>query len=314
MSRSHLIALSLSLLCALPTAAAEGWMTPATATVQQSAAATAAVQRADGTRFEMPVSLDLLPYGTVELSHGTYMINNYEGSGTTVMIYSPTPLHIATYTEMTSYQARYGQMLRVLAAEPVVTAQPVAAGPTPAPVPALLAGPPAPMAWVTASTQPQEPLATPVPTAATPAIAAPAPTVSVAPQPRDEPLPTTTPAFFKSSFTGRLLKNGTLQITYSIVNRSRATAAKLDPQDLRITQGGSALAARLDARDSSGEPTMLPPSSGEIGTITFTNAVNPTAAVTLEWTVRDLTNNVTYPMRYTFTPGAAAVTLRAERP
>ena len=404
---------------ALSPASAQGWMTPATATTavangqpaqntavayQQPGQTTAAVQRPDGTQFIQPISLDLLPYGTVELSPNTYMINNYENTGVTVMIYAQAPLRIATYAEMMMFQAQYGQMMRQLAGksppqvqqaampaqqgvpmaqvpaqqgqyqgqaygpvqavqpapyQPVQTVQPVQYQPvqasTPAPVqpapyqpvqaplpaptvpvftPAQVvpqyappaqpqpvqAPPAAPVAPAFAfpntpvqapvAQQPQAPQPAMQPAQAEPVAQPPAPAVQVAAQPRTQPASSPLPDFIKGNFNARTMKDGSIQITYSLVNRSRTTTAKLDPQSLRLNQGGSYLAARLDARDSSGEPTLIPPSSGEIGTISFrTAATGPSTPITLDWAVQDLTNNVSYPVRYTWTPSATTATL-----
>ena len=363
--RKSMLALTAAVLASV--AAAQGWMTPATAAVQSAAALT--VQRPDGTAFSMPITLDLLPYGTQQLGAATYMISNYEGSGTTVMIYAASPLRVASYGEMVSFQAQFSAAMRQLNQAPVVSAVPVsqmaaqpgqaqsgqapssqapsspvpaAALPTSAPVPqgpALsVSGTPVPaphappLVWTSAVTQSQPAapvmptLAAPTPPAMTePAVPATAPaaptpeatasstpasTTTAASQPRDAAAPTSLPGFLRGNFNGRVLKDGSVQITYSLVNRSRATTARLDPQDLRINQGGSFLAARLDARDSSGEPTMIPPSSGEIGTITFKNATGPGTPITLEWLVRDLTNDVTYPVRYRFTPTTTTASLQ----
>lgn len=407
-----------------PAASAQGWMTPATASTatatgnntavayQQPGQNTASVTRADGTKFIQPISLDLLPYGTQEISANTYMINNYENTGITVMIYAQAPLRIATYAEMMMFQAQYGQMMRQLAGkappqaqqatvpmpvqqgvpmaqipaqqvqgqaygpvqavqpapyqpvqavqpvqyQPVQAVQPVqyqpvqASAPAPVqpapyqPAPAPLPAPSVPVftpAQVVpqyappAQPQPvQAPLAVPVapafafPNAPVQAPVAqqpqapqpvaqqpqPAPAVQVAAQPRTQPAATPLPDFIKGNFNARTMKDGSIQITYSLVNRSRSTTAKLDPQSLRLNQGGSYLAARLDARDSSGEPTLLPPSSGEIGTISFrTAATGPATPITLDWAVQDLTNNVSYPVRYTWTPSATTATLAPGR-
>ena len=163
--------------------------------------------------------------------------------------------------------------------------------------------------------QPAQPVAQPQPVQAPEAQAQqPAPAVQVAAQPRTQPASSPLPDFIKGNFNARTLKDGSIQITYSLVNRSRTTTAKLDPQSLRLNQGGSYLAARLDARDSSGEPTLIPPSSGEIGTISFrTAATGPATPITLDWAVQDLTNNVSYPVRYTWTPSATTATLNPDR-
>jgi hypothetical protein len=402
---------------ALTPASAQGWMTPATATTSNTAVAyqqpgqsTATVQRADGTKFIQPISLDLLPYGTQEVSPNTYMINNYENTGVTVMIYAQAPLRIATYAEMMTFQAQYGQMMRQLAGKsppqvqqavnpmpaqqyqgqgygPVQAVQPTlyqavqpaqyqpvqamppapyqpvqyqpvqAAAPAPvqpAPYPPVQTPTPAPAVPVftpaqvvpqyapPAQPQPvQNPPAAPVapafafpntpvqapvaqqpqapqpvaqlamqPTQAEPVAQQPAPAVQVAAQPRTQPASSPLPDFIKGNFNARTMKDGSIQITYSLVNRSRTTTARLDPQTLRLNQGGSYLAARLDARDSSGEPTVIPPSSGEIGTISFhTATTGPATPITLDWAVQDLTNNVSYPVRYTWTPSATTATL-----
>ena len=391
--------LTLLTLALTPTASAQGWMTPATATpsntavaYQQSGQNTATVQRADGTKFIQPISLDLLPYGTVELNPNTYMISNYENTGVTVMIYAQAPLRIATYAEMMMFQAQYGQMMRQLAGKsppqvqqtanqmpvqkgvpmvqaptqypaygpvqatqpmqypPVQAAQPVqyqpqASAPAPVqPAPYQPPAPPAPIVPVFTPAQvvpqytppappvqappaapvapafafPNAPVQAPIaqqpqtPQPAQPAPVAQQPTlpVQVAAQPRTQPASSPLPDFIKGNFNARTMKDGSIQITYSLVNRSRSTTAKLDPQSLRLNQGGSYLAARLDARDSSGEPTLLPPSSGEIGTISFrTAATGPATPITLDWAVQDLTNNVSYPVRYTWTPSATTATL-----
>lgn len=403
------ITLTLLTFALAPIVSAQSWMTPATATTSNTAVAyqqpgqsTATVQRADGTKFIQPISLDLLPYGTVELSPNTYMISNYENTGVTVMIYAQAPLRIATYAEMMMFQAQYGQMMRQLAGKsppqaqqvptaqapmqqmpqamapqmPVQQAQPAQPMFTPAQV--TQQGPPAPVQPMqylpvqasaplpappafTPALQPAQPMFTPAqvipqqapapvpvlpvapaepvfafpnmpvmqpvaqppqqtqpqtPMAQAPVAqpAAQAPVVQVAAQPRTQPASSPLPDFIKGNFNARSMKDGSIQITYSLVNRSRTTTAKLDPQSLRLNQGGSYLAARLDARDSSGEPTLLPPSSGEIGTISFrTAATGPATPITLDWAVQDLTNNVSYPVRYTWTPSATTATLNPDR-
>lgn len=384
MMRRRLSALTLSLI--LTTAFAQGWnSTPSGAAATSSAAASSATSST-----LPPISLTMLPYGTVQLGPTTYMISNYLGTGTNVMVYAQAPLHVATYDEMMLFQAQYAQAMTRLATAPIVTATPKATAPVatqPAPInwtdassqvqssapvwntatavpamtPPAAAVPPVPAIVTGAPTQPvkipaamivpapqtpvavlvttpvppvveatpkpatstgpvsmppvpssppAQPLPTPVavtaPTAAGPVV----PATSVAAQPRD-PQATTLPDFLHGTFTARTLSDGRTQISYSIVNRSHVTTAKLDPQHLRVNQGGTYLAARLDARDSSGEPMMLPPNSGEIGTITFRNVTGTqTTPVTLEWTVQDLTNNVSYPVRYRWTPSATTAVLK----
>ena len=60
---------------------------------------TAAAQTATKQLPLPPIQLDVLPYGTVTLSEGRYLINNYEGRGIDMYIFSPVPLRIATTTD-----------------------------------------------------------------------------------------------------------------------------------------------------------------------------------------------------------------------
>jgi len=111
------------------------------------------------------------------------------------------------------------------------------------------------------------------------------------------------PDFLIGRFVGRI-KGGNYEISYNLVNRSQRTVARLDPQTLRISQGGVYQAARLDARDSSGEPSMLPPQTSQIGIITLPLQGN--APIVLEWIAQDLTNGIPHAIKFTWTPTTAA--------
>ncbi|MFC6663666.1 hypothetical protein [Deinococcus multiflagellatus] len=81
-----------------------------------------------------PISLELLPAGTVVLGDGRYLISNYGGLGIDIYIYSPTPLRIAAPSERTAFEANY--------ADATGTRPPVPAAPTAAPPARSPPGPP----------------------------------------------------------------------------------------------------------------------------------------------------------------------------
>lgn len=252
-----------------------------------------AVQQQGGQQFLMPISLDLLPYGTVTLSEGRYLISNYEGRGIDIYIFSPQPLRIATYAEMMVFQAQFGQMMQAVAQGspvPVYTTQnpplptTLAARPAPAPTPPVQAAAPVTPAG------PQLPAAAqsaPAPPTLSPVMAGPVRNNTVLPD------------FLTGFFNGRVTDAG-LVISYSLHNRSGDLTARIDPQNILIQQGNEYLAARLTARDSSGQPGIVPPRSAQIGTISIP-LTNP-APVTVRWTVQNIKTGELYPMTYTYAP------------
>lgn len=275
--------------------------TPATSTPtgQVGGIPVTAVQQQNGQQFLMPISLDLLPYGTVTLSEGRYLISNYEGRGIDIYIYSPQPLRIATYAEMMLFQSQFGQMMKAVAqGSPVpmyTTQNPPLAVSTPTPA-APLATPPAlpspPPATAAAASPPAAPTATPSPLLAS-SLPSAGPTRSS----------TSLPPFLTGFFNGSMTTDA-LVINYSLTNRSANLTARIDPTNLLIQQGDSYLPARLSARDSSGEASIVPPRSAQIGTITIPTTT-PTP-VTIQWTVQNVRTGELYPMTYTYVPPVQA--------
>ena len=103
----------------------------------------------------MPLNIYTLPYGTVTIAQGVYYIPNYEGTGISIYIQSPTALHVATLEEMVRYQAEWARVTQL------ITQAPSSAAPT--------------------SAQKAAPPVMPVNSAAL-ALPAPAPLVQAAPQ------------------------------------------------------------------------------------------------------------------------------------
>jgi hypothetical protein len=165
---------------------------------QTPTTANAVVTTRDGQSLVMPLNVQLLPYGTLTIAPGVYLIPNYEGTGISVYIQSPQPLRVATLEEMVRSQAEWTRLTQaLLAPQPPAARAPQAAAPapqvqapltaasfapvmTPTPAPAQTPGPamtfPAPVA-ATPSSFPQ--VAAPLPVAAPQVTfaAAPAPTV-----------------------------------------------------------------------------------------------------------------------------------------
>lgn len=242
-----------------------------------------AVQQQGGQQFLMPISLDLLPYGTVTLSEGRYLISNYEGRGIDIYIFSPQPLRIATYAEMMVFQAQFGQMMKA-----------VAQG---SPVPTFT--PQNPPLAAAAATQPMAPAAGPQRPPA-PVMAAPTLAPVMAGPTRNS---TVLPEFLTGFFNGSVSDKG-LTVNYSLHNRSSGLTARIDPQNILIQQGNEYLAGRLTARDSSGQPGIVPPRSAQIGTITI--PLTSPAPVTIRWTVQNVQTGELYPMTFTYVPPVAA--------
>lgn len=288
----RLLAVVTSLLLAAPLTHAQ--TTPTTPpTGQVGGIPVTAVQQQNGQQFLMPISLDLLPYGTVTLSEGRYLISNYEGRGIDIYIYSPQPLRIATYAEMMLFQSQFGQMMKAVAQGspvPMYTSQnpPLAVAPTAAPasVPAL------------------PPIPSPAPTLPAPAPAVPS-SVNVSNLPSVGPKRSSTslPPFLSGFFTGSVAQDAVV-INYSLTNRSQNMTARIDPSTMLIQQGDTYLPARLSARDSSGEAGIVPPRSAQIGTITIPTTT-PTP-ITIRWTVQDVRTGELFPMTYTYVPPVQA--------
>lgn len=257
-----------------------------------------AVQQQGGQQFLMPISLDLLPYGTVTLSEGRYLISNYEGRGIDIYIFSPQPLRIATYAEMMVFQAQFGQMMKAVAQGspvPTFTPQnpPLAAAPAAQPA----AQPVAPAAG---PQRPPSPVQAAAPAPFAPVLAAPTLAPVMAGPTRNN---TVLPEFLTGFFNGSVSDKG-LTVNYSLHNRSSGLTARIDPQNILIQQGNEYLAGRLTARDSSGQPGIVPPRSAQIGTITIP-LTNP-APVTIRWTVQNVQTGELYPMTFTYVPPVAA--------
>lgn len=110
----------------------------AAAHAQSATTATAVVTAPGAQPMAMPLNIYVLPYGTIKITEGSYYIANYEGTGISIYIQSPTPLRIATLEEMVRYQAEWARLTTTASAPTPVstpkaaavtapTAQPVAA-------------------------------------------------------------------------------------------------------------------------------------------------------------------------------------------
>ena len=153
----------------------------ATAHAQSAATTATAVVTVPGSQpMAMPLNVYLLPYGTIKISEGNYFISNYEGTGISVYLQSPTPLRIATLEEMVRYQAEWARLTsttasaptpvstpKVAAAVTAPTAQPVAAvAPAAAQSLPMLTMPSGQPLTATSVTQSAAPLSTAAPVAA----------------------------------------------------------------------------------------------------------------------------------------------------
>lgn len=299
--KTRFLAVITSLLLAGPLAHAQ--MAPATTpTGQVGGIPVTAVQQQNGQQFLMPISLDLLPYGTVTLSEGRYLISNYEGRGIDIYIYSPQPLRIATYAEMMMFQSQFGQMMKAVAqGSPVpmyTTQNPPLALPTTATAPTP-ASSPLPM------TAQAAPVPRPAPAPAAPTAPAAASVSPVTNMPSVGPVRSSTslPSFLAGFFSGSTTE-GAVVINYSLTNRSPNMTARIDPSTMLIQQGDTYLPARLSARDSSGEAGIVPPRSAQIGTITIPTTT-PTP-ITIRWTAQNVQTGELFPMTYTYVPTVQA--------
>ncbi|MFC6663665.1 hypothetical protein [Deinococcus multiflagellatus] len=89
-------------------------------------------------------------------------------------------------------------------------------------------------------------------------------------------------------------------ISFALTNRSPALTVRLDPSSLTIRQGETFLSGRLNTRDSSGQPGLLPPSSAQIGTLSVrTTQPGP---ITVQWAAVDVVTGQRYPISFTYTP------------
>lgn len=64
-----------------------------------------------GVNMVMPLNINLLPAGTIQISEGNYYIANYQNTGVNIYIQSQTPLRIATVEEMARYQAEWTRII-----------------------------------------------------------------------------------------------------------------------------------------------------------------------------------------------------------
>ncbi|AFD27451.1 hypothetical protein [Deinococcus gobiensis] len=156
----------------------------ATAHAQSAATTATAVVTVPGAQpMAMPLNVYLLPYGTIKISEGNYFISNYEGTGISVYLQSPTPLRIATLEEMVRYQAEWARLTSTTASAPMPvvstpkataavtapTAQPVAAvAPAAAQSLSMLTMPSGQPLSAASVTQPAAPMSMMAPLAATP--------------------------------------------------------------------------------------------------------------------------------------------------
>ncbi len=93
--------------------------------------ANAVVQTPGAAPLVMPLNVQLLPYGTIELAPGTYFIPNFENTGISVYLQSPKPIRIATLEETLRFQAEWARLTRdVYVSASTGAAAPVAASPT----------------------------------------------------------------------------------------------------------------------------------------------------------------------------------------
>ncbi|GGR30551.1 hypothetical protein [Deinococcus ruber] len=140
---------------------------------------TKAIVSAPGSQpMVMPLNIYTLPYGTQTIADNVYYIANYEGTGISITIQSPSSLHVASLEEMVRYQAEWTRITQMISQTPTPQAPaPQAATPTQQVMAALSAKPtgltlPATVAQPLQS-QPAAPQAvSPVPSAAPQAQAA----------------------------------------------------------------------------------------------------------------------------------------------
>lgn len=279
------------------------------------------VIRPAGTRLDLlpPLSLDPLPAGARRLSDGRYVISHYAGSEVTVILLSPRPLRApaeggaagAGEGRAPSADPDFRSPLPDAPLLPLRTFAPLPAAPrsdpafqgraqaTPTPARTFAPLPPPAPEVGPAASDPAFRVKVDPPRLAEPSFAALPARVTETPAPRPAPQ-LTLPPDLKGNFIPRLV-NGDLQVTYSLVNTSRATVYRLALADLSLQQGGRPAAGRLERRNSSAEPGLLPPDSGEYGSVTVTTL--DAAPITLSWLVTDETHKVSYPLRLTWWPG-----------
>jgi hypothetical protein len=229
----------------------------------------------------MPLNVQLLPYGTVEIARNAYFIPNFEGTGISIYIQTPYPIRIATLEETTRFQAEWLRLTQAIHAPTPVTPAAVSSRavpslavqplPTPATPSALGAPPAGPLTATTAKTA-----------APTPALGAPAVTLL--------------PNWLQVSFKGRQNR-----VTFLITNTSDVQRMTIDPRTLRVYQGQTPVRAELAVRDSiNNEATgTLLPRSALVGTLTVDTKSKD--ALTVTWMATDETGR-TYPITYSWLP------------
>lgn len=169
-------------------------LTFAVAAAQTNTTTTRAIVTAPGAApMVMPLDVTLLPYGTIVISDGTYLISNYENTGINIYLQSPTALRVATLDEMIRAKAEWSRITRAM-----VSGDQKASEPTPVPStnplnalninPALLS----PAKATAPAAQPSQ-VSAPLPTQPAPTQGAPSP-APVAPAPILPATPTPAPA------------------------------------------------------------------------------------------------------------------------
>lgn len=176
---------------------------PLGAHAQEAANATATFM-GQGGNMVMPLNINLLPAGTIQISEGNYYIANYHNTGVNIYVQSPTPLRIATVEEMARYQAEW---MRIISRPSATATAPAKVPPaqaadvvknlaatlsegqpsvikTPAPVTSTTPAPAA--SALAAQSQPKE-------TLPAPSVTTPAPKANVAPPAPKATAPTSTP-------------------------------------------------------------------------------------------------------------------------
>ena len=279
------------------------------------------------------IQLDPLPYGSVQLGSGQYLLPNVDGN-LNVVIYSKVPLTFAepgrtdppkltlTLSPLPAGAIRLNNTQYLLpnampqATILVFSKAPLDFQPTSATVDAP--------AVASITPEVQGPMLPPIPAAladqppaqAASPLAAPAPVPSLAPaQPALPPALTTEvreprlpgfpglPENLKGNITATE-KEGKIYFSYSLTNVGHDVYT-LNPSDLRITQEGTGIRARLDRRNGNLTPGTIPPNRGEIGTITTTRKTS--GPVTFKWVVRSA-GGQTYTLSYTYDAAAASIT------